>query len=196
MRKIIFGLLGLFVFVVFLPLPVLADILPESSRSVVKCVKFVNLDYFPNIVLIGRYAGPMTKYDYETYQVENNKCLSQYKLNSLDIYWSTKEKPDLIVDNRLLLKAVEASNYSVNENNPLAKETVEYLLAKSFPGRIVAYKNRKILEYDDGSEKIKNYIPLVQKNVQKLVNFCWRTVEFIYNLSSNISNYYHYGIWE
>ncbi|MCZ7401932.1 MAG: hypothetical protein O8C61_06900 [Candidatus Methanoperedens sp.] len=68
-----------------------ADVPPENSHPLNRCVKFVNLNNFSDVVLIGYYTGPMVKY--EAYQIENDKCLDKgYKLNSLYIYWTTKEK--------------------------------------------------------------------------------------------------------
>src|SRR5665811_153644 len=68
-----------------------ADVLPENSHPLSRCVKFVNLNDFSDVVLIGYYTGPMIKY--EAYQIENDKCLDKgYKFNTLYIYWTAKEK--------------------------------------------------------------------------------------------------------
>lgn len=69
-----------------------ADVPPENSHPINRCIKFVNLNDFSDIVLIGFYTGPMI-HSYEAYKIENDKCLKKgYKLNSFSIYWTTKEK--------------------------------------------------------------------------------------------------------
>ena len=69
-----------------------ADSIPENSHPINKCVKFVNLNDFSDVVLVGYYTGPMIG-TYEAYQIENDKCLEKgYKLNSFFIYWTAKEK--------------------------------------------------------------------------------------------------------
>ncbi|MEM4181783.1 MAG: hypothetical protein QXX68_01355 [Candidatus Pacearchaeota archaeon] len=69
-----------------------ADVIPENSHPLDRCVKFVNLNEFSDVVLIGYYTGPMVD-TYEAYQIQNGACLEKgYKFNSLNVYWTTKEK--------------------------------------------------------------------------------------------------------
>lgn len=68
-----------------------ADSIPGNSHSLSRCVKFVNINDFSDVVLIGYYTGPMVD-TYEAYQIGNDTCLDKgYKFNTLDIYWTTKE---------------------------------------------------------------------------------------------------------
>ena len=68
-----------------------ADVIPQNSHALDKCVKFVNLEDFPEIILVGFYTGPMVD-TYEAYPIIDNECLTKgYKFNSLSIYWTTKE---------------------------------------------------------------------------------------------------------
>jgi len=81
-----------FLMVLSLSIFVSADFIPENSYPFDRCVKFVNLNEFPDVVLIGYYTGPMID-TYEAYQIQDNTCLDKgYKFNSLSIYWTTKEK--------------------------------------------------------------------------------------------------------
>lgn len=69
-----------------------ADSIPENSHPINKCVKYVNLNDFSDVVLVGYYTGPMIG-TYEAYRIENDKCLEKgYKLNNFFIYWTAKEK--------------------------------------------------------------------------------------------------------
>lgn len=84
-----------------------ADVLPENSHPLNRCVKFVNLNNFSDVVLIGYYTGPTIGWG--AYQIENDKCLDKgYKFNTLYIYWTTKEKFHSInlVDLKLVSKKV------------------------------------------------------------------------------------------
>ena len=74
-----------------------ADSIPGNSHSISRCVKFVNINDFSDVVLIGYYTGPMVD-TYEAYQIENDTCLDKgYKFNTLDIYWTTKENLILMI---------------------------------------------------------------------------------------------------
>lgn len=100
-----------------------ADSIPENSRALSRCVKFVNLNDFSDIVLIGFYTGPMVD-TYEAYQIENDKCLDKgYKFNTLGIYWTTKEKFNSInlKDLKLDCDKVESSGTDY-EGNPIYYE--------------------------------------------------------------------------
>jgi hypothetical protein len=120
MRKIILSLLiGIFLLVGIVNL-VSADVIPDNSHPLSRCVKFVNLNEFSDIVLIGFYTGPMVD-TYEAYQITDNECLEKgYKFNSLNIYWTTKEK-----FNTLNLKNLELESKKVatggtdNQGNPV-----------------------------------------------------------------------------
>ena len=84
--------------------PVSADVIfppPPDSHHLDWCVKLVNLNEFPNLELIARFPykpqkGPTPTY-YETYLIENNKCLTTGydAVGPLTIYWNTQDKPPL-----------------------------------------------------------------------------------------------------
>ena len=96
-----------------------ADVIPENSHSLSRCVKFVNLNDFSDVVLIGFYTGPMVD-TYEAYQIENDKCLGKgYKFNTLYIYWTTKKKFESLNLEDLKLDSEKiAGSGSDKEGNP------------------------------------------------------------------------------
>lgn len=158
MKKLIASTLFILVFVCLFSFNVFADIMPPNSHPIDRCVKIVNLNEFPDIVLIGYYTGPMVE-KYESYQIKDNECLTKgYKFNTLSIYWSTKEKSSSIVPNNVLLENVESNGEAVDQSNPLIKEDIEYSLARSSDGKLVLYKSKQISEYNDGtSTKVKTF---------------------------------------
>jgi len=112
-------------------------------------VKVVNINEFPNIVLIG-YYGMADRY--ESYQVKNNECLTNgYKLNLLSIYWNTKDKPNSIEPDKLLLENVGSYGGYVDQNNPLISEDIEYSIAGFSGGKLVIYKSKQTSEYNNGT---------------------------------------------
>jgi len=142
-----------------------ADVIPENSHSLSRCVKFVNLNEFSDVVLIGYYTGPMVD-TYEAYQIENDACLQKgYKFNALNVYWTTKEKFDTldlenlnVADLTLLLEGVEPYVGSVDESNPLIKETIEYSIAGFKDGDLIVYKSKQTSEYNNGqSNKVETF---------------------------------------
>jgi hypothetical protein len=85
----------LFAFLILVPSLVSADFISPDQHVVTRCLKIVNLDKFPDLVLIGFYSGvglePGEKY--VAYQVKNDVCLTKgYKFNKLDIFWTTQKK--------------------------------------------------------------------------------------------------------
>lgn len=97
-----------------------ADDIPENSHPLSRCVKFVNINDFSDVVLIGFYTGPVVN-KYEAYQIENDKCLDKgYKFNTLYIYWTTKEIFNSLnlKDLKLLSEKVASGGWD-DEGNPL-----------------------------------------------------------------------------
>jgi len=95
-----------------------ADVPPENSHPLSRCVKFVNLNNFSDVVLIGYYTGPTIGWG--AYQIENDKCLDKgYKFNTLYIYWTTKEKFHSInlVDLKLVSKKVALNGANDDKGN-------------------------------------------------------------------------------
>ncbi|OQB44267.1 MAG: hypothetical protein BWY03_00238 [Parcubacteria group bacterium ADurb.Bin159] len=174
MKKIIFYTLSLLAFVFLFSSTVSADVIPPNSHSFNRCVKIVNLNEFPDIVLIGYYTGPMVQ-NYETYQIKNNECWTKgYKFNSLKIYWNTKDKSNIIDPNNLLLDDIETYGGYVDRSNPLVKENIEYSIAGFSDGKLILYKSKQISEYNDGTpmkvetfaNPLKNNEPNNQNNQQ------------------------------
>lgn len=165
MKKSIIFVLFSIVFAFLSSSTALADVIPLDSHSLDRCIKFVNLNEFPNVILIGYYTGPMVK-EYESYQIKNNKCLTKgYKFNSLSIYWNTKDMPNFIDSNNLLLKNVEPYGEYVYQDNPLIKEDIEYSIAGFSGGKLIIYKSKQTSEYNDGTpKKIEIFINPLEKN--------------------------------
>jgi len=149
MKKIFFYTLFLSAFVLFFSSTVLADSIPPNSHPLNRCVKVVNLNEFPNVVLIGYITGPMVQGS-EINQIKNNGCWSKgYKFNSMAIYWNTKDKPNSIDQNNLLLDNVEVYGGYIDQSNPLVKENVEYSIAGYSGGKLVLYKSKQTSEYNN-----------------------------------------------
>jgi len=160
-----------------------ADSIPENSHSINKCVKFVNLNDFSDVVLIGYYTGPMIS-TYEAYQIENDKCLEKgYKLNSFSIYWTAKENFNSLnlkdlrlysekfaigVDDEgnqtygnvyspadliFLLGDIVGYGDYVDKTDPLINVTIEYSVAGYSDGKLVVYISKKISEYNNGQSE-------------------------------------------
>ncbi len=173
MKKIFIYTLFSLAFVFLFSSTVSADITPPNSHPLSRCVKVVNLNEFPNVVLIGYETGPVVnKVDkYEMYQIKNNECLTKgYKFNSLSIYWNTKDKPNSVEPNNLLLENIEPYGGYVDKNNPLVKEDIEYSIVGFSSGKLVLYKSKQTLEYNNGTpKKVETFSnPLGNKEPNKI----------------------------
>ncbi len=159
MKKITYTLF-LLNFVFMFSSTVSADLIPPYYHSVDRCVKVVNLNEFPNVVLIGYITGHAID-KYEAYQILDNECLTKgYKFNSFNIYWTTKEKFNSIdlknlnlMDINLLLKNFEPSNKYISDKNPLVGEDIEYSIAGFSNSKLVFYKSKQTSEYNNGNPK-------------------------------------------
>ena len=166
MKKLIIYTLFSLAFVFFFSSTVSADVILPNSHPLSRCVKIVNLNEFPNIVLIGYYTGPMVE-NYESYQIKNNECLTKgYKFNSLSIYWNTKDKPNSIDPSHLLLEDVEPYGGYVDQSNPLVNEDIEYSIAGFSGEKLVIYKSKQTSEYNDGSPKKVETFASSLKNIE------------------------------
>ena len=168
MKKLFTYALFLFIFtIIFIP-KVSADVIPPNSHSLNRCVKVVNLDEFSNITLIGYYTGPIVD-GYETYEIENNKCLTKgYKFNTLSIYWNTKDEPNSIDPNKILLKNIEPYGGYIDKNNPLIQEVIEYSIAGFNGDKLVLYKSKQSSEYNDGTPtKVETFANPLQNTQSK-----------------------------
>lgn len=137
--------------------PVSADIIfpsPPDSHHLDWYIKVVNLDEFPEIVLICSYpvytkGQPLPRYG--TYQIENDKAITAGDpLVPISIYWNTKDKGNSIDSNNLLMTIGLNGGYIPN-SNPLVKETFEYSISGFSGNKLMIYKSRHISEYNDGT---------------------------------------------
>jgi hypothetical protein len=160
------------------------DIMPDNSHPLERCVKFVNLDEVPDVVLIGYVIGPMIR-NYEAYQIEDDVCLDKgYKFNSLNIYWTKKEnfssldlknlsgklkngsRDDLMIGHdvylptnlTLLFEELESFGGYVDDSNPLIKETIEYSITEFPNGSLIAYRSKQTYKYNNGQpDKVETF---------------------------------------
>lgn len=137
-----------------------ADVIPQNSHALDRCVKVVNVDAFPNIYLIGYITGPMVDGS-DTYIIKQDECLTKgYKFNTLQILSATKAYIDSIG-----IDAVDTNNKSiynlnvdiepyggyVDESNPLIEEEIQYTLVQLSDTTFSLYKSKQISTYNDGT---------------------------------------------
>jgi len=162
MKKLVvyacFSLVVSLVATFFLAPPASADVIPGGFHPVSRCIRIVNLDEFPDVVLIGYYTGPMVKY--EAYRIKNNQCLDKgYKLNKFSVYWTTKEKfasldlKNLKLTDITFLENLQPYGGNVDKSNPLKKEDIEYSIAGFSGGKLILYKSKQISEFNNGDPK-------------------------------------------
>lgn len=193
-KKFIYTLLslsGMF----FFASTISADIIPRNSHLVDRCVKIVNLDKFPNIVLLGCETHSL--HQYEPYLIINNKCLKgSHKLNSLRIYWNTKDKIDPIfwhtkdkshsinpIDpQKLLLDNIEPFGGHVDQGNPLIREEIEYSIAGFSGEKLVLYKSKHTLEYNNGTpKKVETFnSPLTNPSPTPVKRGFWQSIIYFF----------------
>ena len=150
----------------FSPLFVTADVIPPNSHSLERCAKVVNLDMFPEILLIGIVSGPISNSN-PNIILQNNECISKgYKFNSINIHWNTKDQSVGINNSNLLIKNMDVYGGYINDNNSLIKETVEYSVVKSASGQYSLQKTKVISEYSNGTpNKVESFL-LDDKNIE------------------------------
>lgn len=154
MKKLFVSAFFVLAFAFFFPSTASADLIPPDSHFIKRCVKIVNLDKFPDIVLINNITGPMVQDNEKISQVNGNECLSKgYKFNELKIYWNSKDKADTIDPSKLLLENTEVDGGYIEKNNPLENEAIEYSLDRSSDGKMIMYKSKQISEYNNGTPK-------------------------------------------
>jgi hypothetical protein len=162
MKKIFNFALFLLVFSFMFTEFAFADIIPPNQHTVYKCVKFVNLNEFKDVVLVAQITGPMSDNN-KAYKIINNECLTKgYKFNSLTVSWTTKEEFNSLNLEELnsiaddvypLLEDVEVETEYVNNSNPLIKEETEYSIAKFSGDELIVYKSKITSEYNNGKPK-------------------------------------------
>jgi len=183
MKKIISLFVLMFVVMALAPSIARADVLPPPDyHAVVGCAKIVNLDQFPDLVLIGYTRVLSGDRTYYAKKIENNTCIQKegYKFNAFDIYSITKDKFSTIDLNNLnLITGGTASwaykipidlslmfeNFNTDvgaylpSSDPLIKKTVEYsIIGNPSTGILSLYKSKQTSEYNNGvSAKVETF---------------------------------------
>jgi hypothetical protein len=159
--KTFIGVILIFLICIFLlPSVVSADAIAPNTHQVNRSVKFVNLDEFPAIVLIGYETGPQNYK--KTYQIQNNIILSRlsYHNNQLSIWWSTKDKSisvDQLNINNFIVNIYPDYQW-INNNDPLVKEDIQYSVAGFSDRKLLIYISKRTSEYNNGdSPKIETF---------------------------------------
>ncbi len=172
MKKVMFLMIIVMLVVPF----VNADVIPENSHPLSKCVEIINLNEFTDIYFIGYITGPMIQ-NHETYIIEPDKCLTMgYKYNTLKILAAKKSYLDLVgVDNidisneNILFSDAQISPYGgyVDEDNHLIKLEIEYSIAGFSDNKLILYKLKETSEYNDGTiKKVETYEKPVIRNLR------------------------------
>lgn len=171
----------------FSPLLVKADILPPpNTHYLIRCPKIVNLDDFPEILLIGVQMSEASSWQRNSEIINNGECLrrvSQY--DNYNIYLIGKEKfnstklENLDIKNDLTLlisiPKLTAINEHVDNKNPIKQETIEYSLEQFSDGKIILYKSKKITEYNNGTpDKVEIF---GTEKVQKVIGDTKKTID-------------------
>ena len=163
---------------------------PAIGHWIDRCVKVVNLVDVPeNITLVG-YEYISASAGVRKFEIKNDQCFNiGNKTNKLAIYWSTKDKPDTINKDRLILKYVDPDKY-VAANNPLVKEELEYRIginkkvpAKNPVGLFVLYPAKQILAYNDGrpttTETFKAPANAPEPTIGRWIDRCVKVVNLV-----------------
>ena len=144
-----------------------ADIIPENSHYVAKCVKITNTSEYHDIRLIGD-VNNLVGEDY-SYVISDTECLNKgYKFNSFAIYAvpaSYIEGKDInTIDwsgNSNAVPAdtsIEPVGYYVDNSNPVVGEEQYYKIAGFTNTSIVLYKWKEVIRYNDGTpDKVQTY---------------------------------------
>lgn len=137
---------------------VLADIIPPESKYVKRCTKIVNLDKFPNIILMGVSLSPGG--DRSSYQINNNTCLATgYRFSTFKIYWMPVNKQHTFLPQNLLLKTSQSNiqGQYLNKNKALKKDQIEYSLGQrdNSKSSLYLYKSKQILFYNNADTSVK-----------------------------------------
>jgi hypothetical protein len=149
-----------------------------------KCVKFTNIEDFPNVALVGAVTGPMI-YGYTSYLIKQDSCLSgTYWANKLHVLWTYQDHLDSvgldsldiasIIDTSdglyktlagpavfLLTDEINPSGGYIPDTDPLESREEFYTLFYNFDqGKLDLWKSKELLKYNDGTpDKTVTYEP-------------------------------------
>src|SRR5215467_191719 len=140
--------------------PGFADIIPDGHHYVQRCVKIINLNQFPDLVLVAYVIWPPGKTDF-SYIIQAGECLNGgYKFSKFRIYATTPERAkalgitDLETRRRNLSRGEEVKQQMppedltllsdqinphagvVADQDPLVYEEVEYAITKMTDGSL------------------------------------------------------------
>ena len=158
--RIIFAFWMAFALVLTMVKPASADVIMPNTHHVDFAVKFVNLDKFPDIILIAHgYFAPFGNVftDYEYVIANDSPLTKQYHMDKLTVYWATKDKINSInkVDPEKAVGVFDptmGNDYGyVPDSLPLIQQTVEYSLAGFNGTKLLYYKSRQVSYFNDGT---------------------------------------------
>jgi len=134
MKTILSLIITLFLFWVS---PVMADIIPENSHSLERCVQILKDKNFSDIELFAVIDWPIPL-EQPIFQIVPGTCLEKwYKFNWLSIYWNIATASGAIIDSsHLLSKNIETYGGYIDERDPLMSETIFYSLQKTQSGTL------------------------------------------------------------
>lgn len=117
--------------------PVIADIIPDNSHPLKRCVQIIKDDNFSNIDLFA-FIDWMIPPEQPIFKITPGTCLEKwYKFNALSIYWNTSSASWAIIDSsHLVSKNIETYGGYIDERDPLMSETIFYSLQKNQSGTL------------------------------------------------------------
>lgn len=117
--------------------PAMADVIPDNSHPLKRCVQILKDDSFSDIDLFAviDWIIPLEE---PIFKIIPGTCLEKwYKFNALSIYWNTSSASWAIIDSsHLLSKNIETYGGYIDERNPLMSETIIYSLQKTQSGTL------------------------------------------------------------
>jgi hypothetical protein len=135
-----------------------ADLIPENSHHVSKCITINNIDNFEEYVIIGVITGPMigdsAQSEYSIVELEQDVCMNKgYKYNKIHVYAIEKNYYKTIDDTGLNFESenVFKSNITtepwagyVNNSNPLTKVDLTLAIKEIANGELILETVSKI----------------------------------------------------
>lgn len=142
-------------------LNVQADIIPENSHFVTKCIKIVNAEQLSNTTIVGfdQTYGPAGN---NKYVITESTCLHKsYKFAPFDVfavpqnYLNTTELESIdLFNNGYVIEAnIEIDPYEgyYHDSIPIDNISEEYTIAGFTDNSVVIYLSKKTIGYNDGT---------------------------------------------
>ena len=178
----------------FIPFLVFSDVAPSDMHPVDNCVRFTNLDEYPEITILGYIVGPT--YDSpQFFEIQNGKCLDKgYKFNDLGLYWAQKKYVDSIGIENIVIKtdigpelwgdayfkqvtndpniffitsAIDPGDIWVPDYETLKARISDYEIAGFVGDQIIIYLSKQIQYFSPAEEEIVEY------NFPEIPNLKW-----------------------